>query len=191
MIHTMHISTTFEKHNSEGDCARDRHVATKGKWARWPVQLGIFSWKNKTTFFLLKQTSGWPPEVWKNEEKNFILLNDANAEVIQSFEIYNISSNKVCLFLNMATLFKAILVCLSYNLKHEISLTKCIVHISTVKYIYMYMPFSCLILLYQASIFSLLISNFKNERNYKIELLCNFCFELFFLSSCMGHNNFP
>lgn len=31
MIRTMHIWTTSGKHNSEGYCARDRHVATKGQ----------------------------------------------------------------------------------------------------------------------------------------------------------------
>lgn len=57
MIRTMHIWTTSGKPNSEGFCARDRHVATKGQMGGgggWPVQFGIFGWKDKTRFFLLK-----------------------------------------------------------------------------------------------------------------------------------------
>lgn len=56
MIRTMHIWTTSGKPNSEGYCARDRHVATKGQMGGggWPVQFGIFGWKDKTRFFLLK-----------------------------------------------------------------------------------------------------------------------------------------
>lgn len=51
------------------------------------MQFEFFSWKNQTTFFLLKQTSSkgydFTPAVFKKEEKSMFLTN-ANPEVIQS-----------------------------------------------------------------------------------------------------------